>query len=64
MIRWYDYVAAILVADFLFANFMLAMTGPTVWLQIFGAVSVALLWDVWTNVYCNFRLKMEMKRDE
>lgn len=64
MIRWYDYLAAILVADFLMANFLLALTGPTFFIQLFGSFGVALLYDVWVNVYCIFRLKMETKDGE
>lgn len=64
MIRWYDYVAAFLVADFLFANFILAMTGQIFWLQIFGAINVALIWNIWNDVYCKFRLNIEVKKDE
>jgi hypothetical protein len=64
MIRWYDYVAAILMADFIFAWAMIAAFGEVFWLQILAAIAVTFLYDLWTNVYCRFRLKMEMKDGE
>lgn len=63
MIRWYDWLAAFIVADFLFANFMIAMFGDNIWLQIVGAISVVFLWDLWGDVYCKFRLRMETKNE-
>lgn len=62
MIRWYDYIAAFIAADFLLANFMMAMTGPNFWVQLLGGLFVAFIWDAWNDLYCKFRLNMEMKR--
>jgi hypothetical protein len=39
----------------------LALLAPTIWLQIFGSVSLVLLYDLWVNGYCKFRLMMEIK---
>jgi hypothetical protein len=63
MIRWYDYVAAILMADFIFAWAMTAAFSEVFWMQILAAMAVTFLYDIWANVYCRFRLKMEMKND-
>jgi hypothetical protein len=63
MIRWYDYLAATLVADLILSNAMLAVFSEVFWMQIIAAVAVTFLYDLWTNVYCRFRLNMEMKND-
>jgi hypothetical protein len=64
MIRWYDYLAAILVADFILTNAMIAAFAEAFWMQILAAIAVTFLYDLWTNVYCKFRLNMEMKDRE
>ena len=63
MIRWYDYLAATLVADLILSNAMLAVFSEVFWMQIIAAIAVTFLYDLWTNVYCRFRLNMEMKND-
>lgn len=62
--KWYDYLAAVVVADFIRVHLLLAFFGPTVFLQIFGAMSATFLYDLWITVYCKFRLNMKMKDDE
>jgi hypothetical protein len=42
---------------------MVAAFGEVFWMQILAAMAVTFLYDLWTNVYCGFRLKMEMKND-
>jgi hypothetical protein len=63
VIRWYDWLFAILLGDLILANLTLALVGPEWWLQLVGSLGAALLYDLWINVYCRFRLKMEMKND-
>ena len=62
MIRWYDYVVALLAADFVFANAMVAFTAPTWWVQILGAVGVYFVWELWDSTYCPWRKHLEEKR--
>jgi hypothetical protein len=62
--KWYDYVAAVIFADFIIANVALALAGPTLFIQIFGSIGAAFLYDFWVNVYCKFRLNMKMKDGE
>jgi hypothetical protein len=64
MIRWYDYLAAILVADFILTNATIAVFAEAFWMQILAAIAVTFLYDLWTNVYCKFRLNAEMKDRE
>jgi len=63
MIRWYDYLAATLVANLILSNAMLAVFSEVFWMQFLAAIAVTFLYDLWTNVYCRFRLNMEMKND-
>jgi hypothetical protein len=59
--KWYDYVVAVVAADFILANIILLLTGPTFFVQFLAALAITFLYDLWINVYCKFRLKMEMK---
>jgi hypothetical protein len=63
MIRWYDYAWAILVADLLTGLIINASTAETFWVQIGISVLFALIWDLWSNIYCQVRLRMEEKRE-
>ena len=59
MIRWYDYVLAILAADFLIANATTALVAEVWWLQIIGGMGAWLIWDLWNDTYIPFRKKQE-----
>jgi hypothetical protein len=61
MIRWYDYLAAALVADLILTNAMIAVFAEVFWMQILAAIAVTFLYDAWTNIYCAFRKNMEQK---
>jgi hypothetical protein len=63
LIRWYDYIVAVFIAYLMTAPLSLALLAPTIWLQIIGSVTLALLYDLWVNVYCKFRLNMEIKNE-
>ena len=53
MIRWYDYIAAFLVADLLLTVFFT--------IPIFGAIIAYAIYEYsWTG-YCEFRLRQENK---
>ena len=62
MIRWYDYVLAILAADFM-VSFMLYGIGATTWWQpmLYGLLA-GMIWQSWNKDYCTFRLKQEMNK--
>lgn len=60
MIRLYDWAAAVVVAYFIANNGILVLLAPW-YLQLFGALGVWLLMDVW-NTYCKFRLTMEKNK--
>lgn len=62
MTRWYDWIAAFIVADFILTFFALAVVGDTIWHQVLGGVLVAMTWDIWNDFYCKVRKKMEDRR--
>ena len=59
MIRWYDYILAIMVAD-LTQTFLFAGFNATTWWQplIYGFIA-GMIWKAWDNEYCNFRKRRE-----
>lgn len=57
-VRWYDWIAALIVADIIYLNAMLAIFGETFWLQFVGATIVSMIYGLWVDIYCEFRKKM------
>ena len=53
MIRWYDYVAAILAADILVTTFFT--------IPIVGAIIAYTMYEFGWEAYCQFRLEQENK---
>lgn len=51
MIRWYDYIAAFLMADLL-ANVFFTV-------PLFGAILAYLMYEFGWDMYCQFRLEQE-----
>ena len=62
MIRWYDYVLAILAADFILSFMLWGFTAITWWEPMLGGLLASMVWQVWKNDYCDFRLKQEMNK--
>lgn len=62
MIKWYDWVIAVIAADFILAGAIVGLTAPTIWMQFIGALSATVLYDLWVNFYCVFRKKQEQNR--
>ena len=54
MIRWYDYTAAVLAADIMITAFFN--------LNFIGGVVAWIVYELWMNVYCQYRLEQEWKR--
>ena len=51
MIRWYDYPAAFLAADFM-TRFIFSGS-------IFGGFAAYFVYSAWSDFYCQWRLKQE-----
>lgn len=61
MIRWYDYILAIITADLMLTTFLYAMSVETWWLSLISTMAVLALWDIWKG-YCEWRRGYESKR--
>lgn len=63
MIRWYDYVLAVLFAD-LITGFLLAGFFSTLWWEpiVYGLIA-GFIYRSWSDAYCQFRLRREHEND-
>lgn len=63
MIRWYDYVLAVIAAYFIL-GFILAGIYASVWWEsiIYGAIAGVIL-QFWNSDYCAYRLRQEKKNE-
>ena len=59
MIRWYDWVIAILAADLIVAFGVASMTGDNFWMNILYGLLAGLVYSLWTVDYCDFRKRQE-----
>lgn len=59
MIRWYDYVFAVLAADII-QTLIFAGGGATTWWEpfLYGGIAGYII-RFWIDFYCQFRLKQE-----
>ena len=62
MIRWYDYVLAILAADFILSFMLWGFAATTWWEPILHGLASGMVYQTWTKDYCAFRLKREMNK--
>lgn len=61
MLRWYDYVAAVIAADIMLSCFLYAMTADVWYMSLIGSMAVLAAWDTW-KFYCEWRKGYEAKR--
>jgi hypothetical protein len=61
MIRWYDYLIAVIMAD-LMLGLILAGFNSTLWWEplVFGFLA-GFVFRMWEKEYCRFRLRQENK---
>ena len=62
MIRWYDYILAIVVADAIVTATALGFNSTSIWEPIACGIAAGLLLQIWDSVYCTFRAKQEYKQ--
>jgi hypothetical protein len=62
MIRWYDYALAILAADMIIAFLAIGFTSAEWWKSALAGLAAGLIYNVWKQDYCQFRLRQENKR--
>ena len=59
MIRWYDYVLALIAADFMTHFLFKGFSATTWWEPIVYGLCAGMIWDAWKPNYCNYRLRQE-----
>jgi uncharacterized membrane protein YqaE (UPF0057 family) len=59
MIRWYDWVIAILAADLILAFGLASITGDNFWMNILYGLLGGLVYSLWTVDYCDLRKRQE-----
>jgi hypothetical protein len=60
MIRWYDYIVALVAADFLMAGILYALTASAWYMSLIGSFAALAVWDIW-GAYCEVRKNHESK---
>jgi hypothetical protein len=61
-IRWYDYILALVTADIILTFLLLGGSSTTWWEPIVYGLSAGALARFWNDVYCDIRLRQEIKR--
>ena len=61
MIRWYDYIVALLAADVMMAFMFAGFNSTTWWEPLFFGLIAGFVFRIWEKEYCRFRLKQENK---
>jgi hypothetical protein len=59
MIRWYDWVVAIVLADTIVSSSITVITSDLWLAQIFSALVIWAAWDLWTTSYIPLRKSNE-----
>lgn len=64
MIRWYDWVFAVLVADLIQSSIFAGFAATTLWEPLVYGLIAGLLLRAWEEGYCQFRLRLETTRGQ
>lgn len=59
MIRWYDYVLAVLAADFMLSFILWGINSTIWWEPMVAGLLAGWIWGTWNKDYCAFRLRQE-----
>jgi hypothetical protein len=63
MIRWYDYILAIIAADFILAAIVAGFLSDVWWNSLIFGMLAGFAISLWNNQYCEFRLKQENNKN-
>ena len=61
MIRWYDWVVALIAADFMTGFLFKGFSALTWWEPIVYGILLGGIWNLWKDHYCKYRLIQEYK---
>lgn len=59
MIRWYDYIAAVITADIILQGLLIGVLGTTFWHVLLGGALAGFTYRIWRDVYCSYRKNIE-----
>lgn len=59
MIRWYDYIIALIAADIILAAIIFGFTSDAFWQGLVGGSIAGFTYRLWSDLYCDFRKKQE-----
>lgn len=59
MIRWYDYIVAIIIANFMYMNILLFINSPSWITTVLSGMSVYGYYIIWVDWYGSWRYKQE-----
>lgn len=62
MIRWYDWVAAVVLADLLLALGLASLNSTDFWANILYGLLAGFFYNAWADTYCNFRKRVESRK--
>ena len=62
MIRWYDYVLAILAADWMLGMMLWGLNATLWWEPMVAGLFASMVYRAWKIDYCAYRLKQEMNK--
>ena len=60
-IRWYDYVLAIIAADFILGFMLWGFSATTWWEPMLAGLLAGMIWQAWSKDYCKWRVVVEFK---
>jgi hypothetical protein len=63
MIRWYDYVLAVIAADFILGFMLWGFMSTTWWEPMVAGLLAGMIWQAWSKDYCAYRLRQEIKNE-
>lgn len=62
MIRWYDAVLAVIVADAILSAMLWGFSATPWWGPTLAGLAAGTLWHIWDSVYCAFRARQESEQ--
>jgi hypothetical protein len=62
MIRWYDYILAVVFADVMLSFAISGFVAEGVFQSLLSGLVVGLAWSVWSQDYCEYRRNKEREK--
>lgn len=59
MIRWYDWVLAVVAADIILTFALASLTADNFWMNFLYGLFAGMIYSAWKVDYCDFRKRQE-----